>query len=182
MQRLCWRQNRAGIYFTVENPPAQPEKQMPFKFKIRSKSKVYIFSGFFGLVVLILIFILPTLFAPSLSPDEAEKWIRQYLKKEQTSLHMERLKTKGKSLPDRQEAEQLKADLIKLEAVPFKSIEIKSFLFAPPGSSTRIFIAKVVLDDGSSNVPRYFSLSAENNFFNFFWVNEHSGWMWYFST
>lgn len=103
------------------------------------------------------------------------------MKKERASLLMARLEGEGMRLPDRQEAEQLETDLKKLKTIPFKSIEIKHFLFAPPTSATRIFTAKVVLDDGNNNSPRYFSLSAENNIFDFFWVNEQSRWMWYFS-
>ncbi|MBT5632027.1 MAG: hypothetical protein HOJ13_04795 [Nitrospina sp.] len=124
---------------------------------------------------------LPSLLAPVMSSVEAEKWIRQYLKKERASMQIESLSMQGRLLPDRQEAEKLEADLRKIETNPFRSIEVKHFLIAPPTSSSRIFLAKVVLDDGSNDIVRYFSLSAKNNIFDFFWVNEQAQWMWYFS-
>ncbi|NIW71820.1 hypothetical protein GWN15_23585 [candidate division KSB1 bacterium] len=138
-------------------------------------------SGLLGLFMLAGLFYLPNLLAPSLSAKEAEKWIRRHLKEEITLSRIERFKESENGRKAKKEAENLQIELKKLETVPFKSVEVGHFLFPPPGSSTRIYVVKVVIGDGSQGVPRFFSLSAENNMFDFFWVNEHSRWMWFFS-
>jgi phage-related protein len=139
-------------------------------------------SGITGLVLLFAIFSLPNLLAASLGPKQAEKWIRQYLKQHTMGSNMEQLKAAGLNTPDEQIAKRWQADLNHIDQMEFISIEIRHFLVAPPTSSTRIFMVKAVIRDSDKNENiRYFSLSASNRFFDFFWVNEHSKWKWFLS-
>ena len=139
-------------------------------------------AGIAGLVLLFAIFSLPNLLAPSLEPEQAEKWIRHYLKQHAMGRHMEQLKAAGLNTPNAEIAKLWQADLNRIEQMEFISLEIRHFLISPPTSSTRIFMVKAVIRDLDKNENiRYFSLSARNRFFDFFWVNEHSKWKWFFS-
>ncbi|KMP10677.1 hypothetical protein UZ36_06930 [Candidatus Nitromaritima sp. SCGC AAA799-C22] len=135
-----------------------------------------------GLIALTAILSIPYLLAPSLSPEAAKKWIRLYLRNQFMTGQKENLRIAEQNLPDRQKARTWETELRRLERIEFKSVEIKQFLMAPPSTSTRIYVARVVIGDskGQDNA-RYFSLSARNNIFDFFWVNEHSKIMWWFS-
>jgi hypothetical protein len=104
------------------------------------------------------------------------------MKQKLMSEHMEYLKTAGLRTPNAEVAERWKAQLQQIEQVELISMKIRHFLVAPPFSSTRIFVVKTVIHNTEKQQqPRYFSLSARNRFFNFFWVNEHSKWIWLFS-
>ncbi|NIT13696.1 MAG: hypothetical protein GTN99_05480 [Candidatus Dadabacteria bacterium] len=144
--------------------------------------KGIIASGIAGLVVLFTVFSLPNLLAASLSPVQAEKWIRYYLKQYAMGKNMQQLKKSGMSSPDFITASKWEKDLSSINQMEFVSIEISHFLVAPPTSSTRIFMVKAVIRDSDGREStRYFSLSARNRFYDFFWVNEHSKWKWYLS-
>ena len=86
--------------------------------------------------------------------------------------HMEQLKAAGLNTPDAKIAKRWQTDLNRIEQMEFISTEIRHFLVAPPTSSTRIFMVKAVIRDTNKNENiRYFSLSARNRFFDFFWLN-----------
>lgn len=144
--------------------------------------KGFIASGIAGLILLFAVFTLPNLLAPSLQPKQAEKWIRQYLKQYAMGKNIEQLKAGGQTSPDLKTSLKWERDLNRIDRMEFISLEIRHFLVAPPTSSTRIFMVKTVIRDSDKNENiRYFSLSARNRFFDFFWVNEHSKWKWFFS-
>jgi hypothetical protein len=148
---------------------------------ILSRRKI-IATGIAGLVLLFAVFSLPNLLAASLKPQQAEKWIRHYLKQNAMGKNMQDLKAAGQNSPDLRTASKWEKDLNRIEQMEFISIEIRHFLVAPPTSSTRIYLVKTVIRDSDKNEKtRYFSLSARNRFFDFFWVNEHSKWKWFFS-
>lgn len=155
---------------------------MRFDSTLNLNRKGLMASSLGGLILLFTIFSLPTLLAASLEPDQAEKGIRYYLKHDAMAEHLEQLKVAGLNSPNRKIAERWENDLKYIEQMEFISLEIRHFLFAPPTSSTRIFMVKAVLRD-TENHERvcYFSLSARNRFFDFFWVNEHSKWKCFFS-
>ncbi len=97
-------------------------------------------------------------------------------------INMQKLKAAGQSVPDYSTASKWEKELTDINQMEFVSIEIRHFLIAPPTSSTRIFMVKAVMRDADKNEStRYFSLSARNRFFDFFWVNEHSRWKWLLS-
>ncbi|NIP38271.1 MAG: hypothetical protein GWO07_03610 [Candidatus Dadabacteria bacterium] len=139
-------------------------------------------SGIAGLVLLFAIFSLPNLLAASLSQEQAEKWIRYYLKQHAMGRNMQQLKADGQSSADYKTASKWEKELNRIDRMEFVSIEIRHFLVAPPTSSTRIYMVKAVIRGADKKEStRYFSLSAQNNFFDFFWVNEHSRWKWFLS-
>jgi hypothetical protein len=155
---------------------------MRFSLNIVSSRWKITFWGIAGVIVLLAIFSIPNLMAESLDPVRAEDWIRSYLKQQAMNRRMEDLRIEGISSPNAPLARKWKTDLVNVDRMQFVSLEIKHFLIAPPGSTTRIFVAKTVIRQaGKEDQTRYFSLSARNRAFDFFWVNEHSQWMWMFS-
>lgn len=155
---------------------------MKFYFNLTITPKGIAITGVGVLLLLIALFSLPNLLAESLEPGRAEQWIRSYLKKGAGIQHREALAATGKNVPDRAMAEQWQADYQRIDQTEFLSVEVKHFLVAPPGASSRIFVARVVLKEPDADPQtRYFSLSAENNLFDFFWVNEHGRLMWTFA-
>lgn len=155
---------------------------MEFKLNFELNRKRITISGIAGLLILFAVFSLPNLLAASLDQRQAERWIRQYLKKQVSDYYMSDVAKSSMRLPDRAMAERWESDINNIDSINFSSLEIKHFLVAPPTATSRIYVARVVLQDPDGNEEiRYFSLSAENRFFDFFWVNEHSRWMWTFS-
>lgn len=155
---------------------------MVIGFKAGINSRIIIVISLSGLIMFFVIFSLPNLLVASLEPDQAEKWIRHYLKKRLSYAYLDQLRNSGLSLPGRELAEQWGNDLRSADIIVFESLEIRHFLLAPPTASTRIYMVKVVLKGSNDERnTRYFSLTAKNRFFDFFWVNEHSKWMWKFS-
>ena len=80
--------------------------------------------------------------------------------------------------------QRLKNDLQKIDHIPFVSLEIGHLIFVPTFiTSSRVYVAKAVFrDEDGAERTRYFSLTARNNFFDFFWVNEHSRLIWWFTV
>lgn len=155
---------------------------MGIRLDILLNRKILVFSSLSGLVLFIALFSLPNLFAASLKPEQAERWIRHYLKMKLAQEYVEQVKKSGFNPPDAVLAEQWNKDIRKSENVVFESIEVSHFLIAPPTSSTRIYVVKTVIKGkDEQRKTRYFSLTSKNRFFDFFWVNEHSRWMWLFS-
>ena len=120
---------------------------MRFDSTLNLNRKGLMASSLGGLILLFTIFSLPTLLAASLEPDQAEKGIRYYLKHDAMAEHLEQLKVAGLNSPNRKIAERWENDLKYIEQMEFISLEIRHFLFAPPTSSTRIFMVKAVLRD-----------------------------------
>jgi hypothetical protein len=144
--------------------------------------KILVISSFISLIILIVIFSLPNLLAASLEPKQAEDWIRIYLKKKVSAEYVEQVKNSGLNLPSTELAERWQNDIKNIEDMDFESLEIRHFLIAPPTSSTRIYVVKaIIMGLNDKKHTRYFSLTARNRYFDFFWVSEHSKWMWLFS-
>lgn len=147
-------------------------------FNTGQNSSLLIVISLSGLVILLAVFSLPNLLAAPLEPEQAERWIRHYLKKRLSGNYVEQLRSSGMRVPDTGMAEQWENELRDADSIEFESLEIRHFLVAPPTSSTRIYLVKVVIKGSNDERnSRYFSLTAKNRFFNFFWVNEHSKWM-----
>jgi len=157
---------------------------MQFTFSINFNRNTILFSGLLGLVLLVAFFSVPQLFAESLDSDRAKDWIRRHLKVNIMMRHMQEMKTAGMESPDKNMAERLNAELEQFERTQFVSVEVKHFLFVPTLiTSSRMFVVKAVLrPENKKEETHYFSLSARNNLFDFFWVAEQSQWMWYFSV
>lgn len=72
-------------------------------------------------------------------------------------------------MPDSNTSLKWEKEIQQIQEMEFDSLEIKHFLVAPPTSSKRIYMAKVVMRDSENVISTsYFSLSAQNWFFNFF--------------
>jgi len=138
--------------------------------------------GVAGILLLIAVFSLPNLLAARLDKKTAEKWIRQYLVKQAVQRNSDKLIEQGSTVPDFNTSLNWEKEIQQIQKMEFDSLEIKHFLVAPPTSSKRIYMTRVVMRDSEDVIrTRYFSLSAQNRFFDFFWVNEQSAWMWYLS-
>jgi len=138
--------------------------------------------GVAGILLLIAVFSLPNLLAGRLDKKTAEKWIRQYLVKQAVQRNSDKLIEQGSTVPDFNTSLNWEKEIQQIQKMEFDSLEIKHFLVAPPTSSKRIYMTRVVMRDSEDVIrTRYFSLSAQNRFFDFFWVNEQSAWMWYLS-
>jgi len=135
------------------------------------------------LVVMLAILSIPSLFAASLDSGTAQKWVHRQLKANLATRLIEDMKAAGLQAPDRDMAERWDREFKQFERMEFVSVEVKHFIFVPTLiTSSRMFVAKAVLrPENGKEVTRYFSLSAQNNFFDFFWVAEQSRWMWWFS-
>lgn len=155
---------------------------MVLRFNLTITPKGIAITGMGALLLLMALFSLPNLLAESLEPARAEQWIRGYLKKEAGARHREALLAAGGTVPDRPMAEQWQAEYRRIDQTQFLSLEVKHFLVAPPGAISRIFVAKAVMQVPDADPQtRFFSLSAESNLFDFFWVNEQNRLMWAFS-
>jgi hypothetical protein len=156
---------------------------MQFTLSLNFNRSTIIFSGLLGFILLIAFFSIPQLFAESLDSDRAKDWIQRHLKTKIALRHMEEMKAAGAKSPDKSMAERLNAELEQFKRMQFVSVEVKQFLFVPTLiTSSRMFVVKAVLRlDNKTEETHYFSLSARNNLFDFFWVAEQSQWMWYFS-
>ncbi len=132
--------------------------------------------------MLVIIFSLPSFFAASLEPARAEKGIRQHLRQQLSSRYMTDLKAAGLSSPDFETATRWKAGYDDIDRLEFVSVQIKHFMLVPPFTSSRLFVVKAVIRDSQQRQQiRYFSFSARNKFFDFFWVAEQSRFMWILS-
>ena len=156
--------------------------QMAFRFNLRFNRRTITFGGIGGLILLVGIFSIPSFFAASLTPERAQKEIRQYLKVQLSSRFMREMQTTGLSSPDFQMATRLQAGYEQIDQLKFVSIEVDRFVFVPPFTSHRLFIVKAVTRDvDQQEQTRYFSFSTRNKFFDFFWVTEQSRLMWMLS-
>ena len=153
-----------------------------FRLNVDAGRRTLVFGGVGGLALLLALFIGPALLAASLDPARAEKAIRTYLERQQRQHQLAELRANGLTVPTRGMAERWQGEMRRLEETTFVSTEVKHFLFAPPTSATRIFVVKALLRDGGGGErTHYFTLSAENRFFNVFWVNETSRTLWLFA-
>lgn len=141
-----------------------------------------VFMGLGGFILISALLSLPTFFAETLDAERAEEWIRKYLKKEVTNRFTHVLKNDGSNPSDVEAAQRLKDDMDRIDQTVFISVKVNRFLFTPPFTTRRMFVVKAVLRSSEgTEETRFFTLSAENRFFDFFWVNEYSRWMWFFS-
>lgn len=158
---------------------------MPVKFRLilGSSRQTVIVSGLAGLAAVILLFSIPFLFAAALDAERAKHWILYYLKKEAAQQHSRELQSSGLNLPTQEMAERWKAEMDEISQIEFLSLDIKKFIFVPTLiTSSRMYAVRVDLQrPNRKSETRYFSLSAKNNLFDFFWVTEQSRWMWFFS-
>jgi hypothetical protein len=155
---------------------------MTFRLDFRLDRRTITVTGSGGLLLLFCIFSLPSFFAASLDPQRAEKDIRQHLKWQLSSRYMADLRAAGLGSPDVETATRLKADYEYINRLEFASVQIRHFIFVPPFTSSRLFVVKAVLRDAKHREQiRYFSFSARNKFFDFFWVAEQSRFMWLLS-
>ncbi len=144
--------------------------------------KAVAFSGVAALALIAALAVLPNLMAESLEPERAAQWIRHHLKQLASAQQMAALAAEQRATPNRADAKRWREALLAADHTEFVAVEVKHFLVAPPGSSRRIFVARVITQEGGKTLrTRYFSLSAENNAFDFFWVREQSRWMWLLS-
>lgn len=128
------------------------------------------------------IFSLPSFFAASLEPARAEKEIRHYLRSQLSSRFIREIQKAGLSSPDFEMSARLQAGYKYIDQLKFVSVEVDHFLFVPPFTSHRLFVVKAVICDASQREQtRYFSFSARNKFFDFFWVTEQSRFIWMLS-
>lgn len=155
---------------------------MRFRLNVGSGRRTLVFSGVGGLGLLLALFIVPALLAPSLDAMRAEEGIRTYLVRQQTQRQLAELRARGLRVPTVAMAERWQAQMQRIRQTEFESIEVRHFLFAPPTSTTRIFVVKMLCREGGKRQStRYFTLSAENRFFDFFWVSERSRLFWLFA-
>ncbi|MDA0691020.1 MAG: hypothetical protein O3A78_02770 [Nitrospinae bacterium] len=156
---------------------------MQFTFSLNFNRSTILFSGLLGLILMVAFFSIPQIFADSLDSERAKDWIRRHLKTNIALRHMQEMKAAGLKSPDKNMAERLNAELEQFERTQFISVEVKHFLFVPTLiTSSRMFVVKTVLrPENKKEETLYFSMSARNNLFDFFWVAEQSQWMWYFS-
>lgn len=139
-------------------------------------------AGAAGLLAMACLFSLPVLLATPLSRERAEREIRQHLKW-QLSLELSaKTKAAGLASPDARLAEDWHAHSRRLDGLEFVRLEIKRFLFVPPFSSSRMYVAKVASRDAERQErTRYFSLSARSRRYDVFWVAEQPWLMWLLS-
>ena len=154
-----------------------------FRLSMNRSRQTVIISGLAGLAIIILLFSIPFLFAASLDADQARHWILDYLKKEVALQHVQDLRSSGLSLPTQEMAERWKSEMDEISQIKFLSLDIKKFILVPSFiTSSRMYTVRVDLQrPNRKKETRYFSLSARNNLFDFFWVTEQSRWMWFFS-
>lgn len=140
---------------------------MAFRFRLRLRDKVII-GGLAGLVLFLAIFLAPSFFAATLDEGKAEEEIRAFLKKEAANRHLSVMQAAGMDSPDAALAERMEADLIKIDRIEFISLEVARFIFTPPTTTSRLFIAKAILrDEGQKPTTRYFSLSVQKKILRF---------------
>jgi hypothetical protein len=158
---------------------------MGLRFEIEIVRKRAVIGGLGALILLICLLVLPRLFAAPLDDKRAEAEIRSFLKRQATLQNMAGLRAAGRSTPEAGAARRWQSELERLERTEFVSIEIKHLLFVPPFTSSRFYVARATLRDPRDpervDEVRFFSLSADNHFFDFFWVSEQSRLMWLLS-
>jgi hypothetical protein len=153
-----------------------------FRFNIKTNRKTITIGGLAGLVLMLGIFSLPALFAASLSPERAKQEIRQHMKWQLGLRQMAEIRSAGLTSPDPEIARHWKEQFYYIDQLEFESVDVRHFLFVPPFTSHRMFIAKIVIRDAKQRQEtRYFSLSARNRFYGVFWVAEQARLMWLLS-
>jgi hypothetical protein len=155
---------------------------MTFSFNIKLNGKTVTIGGIAGLLLLSALLYFPSLLAISLDSELAQKEIRHHLKWKLGIRHMEEVQSAGLKSPDIEMAKRWQEQLASVDQLEFVAVEIKHLLFVPFFTTDRIFMVKIVSrDKNQQEQTRYFSLSARNKFFDFFWVAEQSRLLWMLS-
>ncbi len=64
----------------------------------------------------------------------------------------------------------------------FASVEVETFLFYPPFVSGRVYTIKAVIrENNKPDAIRFFSISTRSKIANYYWVDEKSRLMWFYS-